>query len=350
MESLIVPNPALVGEKASGMRLDVFLSQHLVKEIERYGLTRSRMQKLIEEGVITVNGAPTRSSRRLKPSDSVEVGRIPNVETKLRGEDVLLDIIYEDRDCLVINKAPGMVVHPAAGNVSGTLVNALLHHCPELKGIGAEGRPGIVHRLDKDTSGVMVVAKNHGSLQMLSQQFKDRTVRKEYLALVWGKFEGESGIIDRPIGRHRSQRKKMSCRFAYSKKREALTEWNVEQRFELKAGVRSTRWVSLCRLRPKTGRTHQIRVHLAELGHPVVGDKVYGWHPKPDLQNSNIISLLYNFPRQALHAEKLEITHPTTNRRIEFKAVLYTDIHGVVKELEKRRLTKIGVDNQIAFQ
>src|SRR5918995_1533909 len=197
MESLIVPTPALVGEKASGMRLDVFLSQRLVKEIERYGLTRSRMQK---------------------PIDSVEVGRIPDVETKLRAEDVLLDIIYEDRDCLVINKAPGMVVHPAAGNVSGTLVNALLHHCPELKGIGVEGRPGIVHRLDKDTSGVMVVAKNHGSLQMLSQQFKDRTVRKEYLALVWGKLERESGIIDRPIGRHRSQRKKMSCRFAYSKR------------------------------------------------------------------------------------------------------------------------------------
>lgn len=338
MDSWIVPNRAVVGEKASGMRLDVFLSQHLVKQVERYGLSRSRMQKLIEDGVITVNGAPTRSSRRLKPSDSVEVGRIPNVETKMRAEDVLLDIIYEDRDCLVINKAPGMVVHPAAGSVSGTLVNALLHHCPELKGIGAEGRPGIVHRLDKDTSGVMVVAKNHGSLQMLAQQFKDRTVRKEYLALVWGKFEGDSGIINRPIGRHRSQRKKMSCRFAHSKKREALTEWNLEQGFEVKAGSRSTRWVSLCRLRPKTGRTHQIRVHLAEFGHPVVGDKVYGWHPKPDLQNSSIISLLYNFPRQALHAEKLEITHPTTNRRIEFKAVLYTDIHGVVKDLRTAAL------------
>jgi 23S rRNA pseudouridine1911/1915/1917 synthase len=345
MDSWIVPQRAVVGEKASGMRLDIFLSQHLVKEFERYGLTRSRMQKLIEEGVITVNGAPTRSSRRLKPSDSVEFRRIPNVETKLRAEDAHLDIIYEDCDCVVINKAPGMVVHPAAGSVSGTLVNALLHHCPELKEIGAEGRPGIVHRLDKDTSGVMIVAKNHRALQMLAQQFKDRTVRKEYLALVWGNFDRDSGIIDRPIGRHRSQRKKMSCRFAYSKTREALTEWKVEKGFELKTGSRSTGWVSLCRLWPKTGRTHQIRVHLAELGHPVIGDKVYGWHPKPDLKNSSIISLLYNFPRQALHAEKLEITHPTSSRRIEFKAALYTDIHEVVKELERRHLAMIGVDN-----
>ena len=336
MDSWIVPHRAVVGEKASGMRLDVFLSQHLVKEVERYGLTRSRMQKLIEGGIITVNGAPTRSSRRLKPSDSVELGRFPSIETRLTAEAVLLDIIYEDQDCIAINKAPGMAVHPAAGRVNGTLVNALLHHCPELKEIGAEGRPGIVHRLDKDTSGVMVVAKNHRSLQILAQQFKDRTVQKEYLALVWGKFESNSGIIDRPIGRHRSQRKKMSSRFAYSKTREALTEWNVEKSFEVKADLKSIRWVSLCRLRPKTGRTHQIRVHLAELGHPVVGDKVYGWHPKPDLQNSSMISLLYDFPRQALHAEKLEITHPTTNRRIEFKAVLYTDIHEVLKELEKR--------------
>lgn len=184
MESSIVPERAVVGEKASGMRLDVFLTQRLVEEIERYGLTRSRVQKLIEDGVITVNGAPTRSSRRLKPSDSVELGRIPKIETKLNPEAVLLDIIYEDRDLMVINKAPGMAVHPAAGSVTGTLVNALLHHCPELKEIGAEGRPGIVHRLDKDTSGVMVVAKNHRSLQLLAQQFKDRTVHKEYLALV----------------------------------------------------------------------------------------------------------------------------------------------------------------------
>jgi 23S rRNA pseudouridine1911/1915/1917 synthase len=338
MDLSIAPQRAVVGEKVSGIRLDVFLTQHLVKEVERYGLTRSRMQKLIEDGVITVNGAPTRSSRRLKARDSVELGTIPKIETKLRAEAVLLDMIYEDRDFMVINKPPGMAVHPAGGSLSGTLVNALLHHCPELKEIGAEGRPGIVHRLDKDTSGVMVVAKTHRSLQMLAHQFKDRTVQKEYLALVWGKFEEDSGIIDRAIGRHRSQRKKMSCRFAYAKTRDALTEWNVEKCFEIKADSRSIRWVSLCRLRPKTGRTHQIRVHLAELGHPVVGDKVYGRHPKPDLKNDTTVALLNAFPRQALHAERLEITHPTTDRRVEFRAALYSDIHDVVKELEKRCL------------
>jgi len=329
---------AVVGEKASGMRLDVFLTQHFDKEIERYGLTRSRMQRLIEQGVIRVNGALARSSRRLKPWDSVELGRIPSVETKLAPEAVPLDIIYEDRDCVVINKAPGMAVHPAAGSVSGTLVNALLHHCPELKGIGAEGRPGIVHRLDKYTSGVMVVAKNDWSLQTLAQQFKNRTVQKEYLALVWGKFASDSGIIDRPIGRHRSQRKKMSSRFTHSKTREALTEWNVEKAFELKANSRTIRWVSLCRLRPKTGRTHQIRVHLAELGYPIIGDKVYGGRPNADLRKNIGLSLLDNFPRQALHAERLEFSHPTTARRIEFKAALYNDIHELLKELEKQRV------------
>jgi 23S rRNA pseudouridine1911/1915/1917 synthase len=338
MDSSIAVQQTMVGEKASGMRLDLFLRQHLINEAERLGLTRSRMQKLIEDGTITVNGAPTRSSRRLRPSDSVEVRTIPNnIETKLRPEDVVLDVIYEDRDCIVINKAPGMVVHPASGRISGTLVNALLHHCPELKEIGADGRPGIVHRLDKDTSGVMVVARNHRSLQILAQQFKDRTVQKEYLALVWGKFNSDSGIIDRPIGRHRYQRKKMSCRFADSRKREALTEWNVERCLELRADSRSTRWVSLCRLRPKTGRTHQIRVHLAELGHPVIGDKVYGRLAKPDVKNSTTLALLYDFPRQALHAEKLEITHPTTGYRIEFKAALYNDIYEVINEAEKWR-------------
>jgi 23S rRNA pseudouridine1911/1915/1917 synthase len=340
MASSVALQRAVVGEKASGMRLDVFLTQHFNKEIERYGLTRSRMQRLIEEGVITVNGALAKSSRRLKPTDSVELGRIPAIGTKLTAEAVPLDIIYEDGDCVVINKAPGMTVHPAAGSVSGTLVNALIHHCPVLKGIGDEGRPGIVHRLDKYTSGVMVVAKNDRSLQMLAQQFKDRTVKKEYLALVWGRVESDSGIIDWPIGRHRSQRQKMSSRFTHSRTREAVTEWNVEKRLALRGNVRNTRWVSLVRLRPKTGRTHQIRVHLAERGYPVVGDKVYGAHPKTDFRNSSGILLLDHFPRQALHAERLEFRHPRTGHRNEFKAGLYDDIDELVKELEKQRVER----------
>ena len=332
----IASQRAVVEENASGMRLDVFLTQYFDKQLDRYGLSRSRMQRLIEDGLITVNGAPAKSSTRLKPSDSVELGTLAPVQTNLAAEDVPLNVVYEDDDCVVINKAPGMTVHPAAGRMSGTLVNALLHHCPELKGIGAEGRPGIVHRLDKDTSGVMVVAKNHRSLQILARQFKDRAVQKQYLAVVWGKFETNSGIIDRPIGRHRSQRKRMSSRFAHSRTREALTEWNVERCFELKADARSIRSVTLLRLWPKTGRTHQIRVHLADLGYPLIGDKVYGRRSPSDSKRSPAISLLDNFPRQALHAESLEFSHPKTGLRIEFKAALYDDIDQLVKELEKQ--------------
>jgi 23S rRNA pseudouridine1911/1915/1917 synthase len=332
----IAPQRAVVEEKASGMRLDVFLTQYFDKQIDRYGLSRSRMQRLIEDGLITVNGAPAKSSTRLKPSDSVELGTLAPVQTNLAAEDVPLNVVYEDDDCVIINKAPGMTVHPAAGRMSGTLVNALLHHCPELKAIGAEGRPGIVHRLDKDTSGVMVVAKNHRSLQILARQFKDRTVQKQYLAVVWGKFETNSGIIDRPIGRHRSQRKRMSSRFAHFRTREALTEWNVEKRLQLKADARSSSWITLLRLRPRTGRTHQIRVHLADVGYPLIGDKVYGRRSRSDSSQSAAISLLDSFPRQALHAERLEFSHPRTGRRMEFKAALYYDIHQLLKDLEEQ--------------
>jgi 23S rRNA pseudouridine1911/1915/1917 synthase len=334
----IAAQRAVVGEKASGMRLDVFVTRYFDKQIDQYGLSRSRMQKLIEDGVITVNGAPAKSSTRLKTSDSIELGTPSTVETKLAPEDLPLDVIYEDDDCVVINKAPGMTVHPAGATVSGTLVNALLHHCPELKGIGAESRPGIVHRLDKDTSGVMVVAKNHRSLQILARQFKDRTVHKQYLAVVWGKFETNSGIIDSPIGRHRSQRKRMSSRFAHSRTREALTQWNVEKCLGLKADAANIRYVTLIRLRPTTGRTHQIRVHLADLGYPLVGDKIYGRRSRSNSSKGVAISLLDNFPRQALHAETLDFNHPSTGRRLEFKAALYPDILQLIKEVEKQRV------------
>jgi 23S rRNA pseudouridine1911/1915/1917 synthase len=338
MTDSIAHQRAVVEKNASGMRLDLFLTQHFDQQLDRYGVSRSRMQRLIEDGLITVNGAPAKSSTRLKPSDLVELSSFAPAPTNLAAEDVPLNVIYEDDDCVIINKAPGMTVHPAAGRLNGTLVNALLHHCPELKRVGAEGRPGIVHRLDKDTSGVMVVAKNHRSLQNLAGQFKDRTVQKEYLALVWGKFEKNSGIIDRPIGRHRSQRHRMSSRFVYSRTREAVTEWKVEKSLELTAAARSTSSVTLLRLRPKTGRTHQIRVHLADLGYPLVGDKLYGSRSRNDSRTSTAFSLLGNFPRQALHAESLEFNHPKTGFRIKFKADLYEDIDHLIKELEKQRV------------
>jgi 23S rRNA pseudouridine1911/1915/1917 synthase len=336
MSSSTALQQAVVGQKASGMRLDIFLTQHFDKEIGGFGLSRSRLQRLIEAGLITVNGEPAKASTRLKLSDSVELSTLPTAETDLVAEDLPLDVIYEDDACIVINKAPGMAVHPGAGSGSGTLVNALLHHCPALKGTGADARPGIVHRLDKDTSGVMVVAKNYYSLQNLARQFKDRAVQKQYLAVVWGKVENDSGIIDRPIGRHRFQRRKMSSRFAILRTREALTEWNVEKRYQLKADARNTRWVTLLRLRPKTGRTHQIRVHLAELGYPLIGDKIYGRRSPSGAAKSAAISLLDDFPRQALHAHKLAFNHPQTGRRIEFSASLHHDMHRLVKGLEKQ--------------
>ena len=326
---------AVVEEKAAGMRLDVFVTQHFGETMEQHSFSRSRLQRLIAEGHITVNGAMAKSSTRLKTSDLVELCAIPPTETNLTAEAVPLDLVYEDSECVVVNKAPGMVVHPAAGSRNGTLVNALLYHCPNLRGIGGEGRPGIVHRLDKDTSGVMVVAKNHRSLQHLARQFKDRTVQKEYLALVWGKFDEQSGIIDRPIGRHRSQRQKMSSLHAHPRTREAITEWSVEKTFKMRSDATSIRWVTFLRLKPRTGRTHQIRVHLADRGHPLVGDKVYGRRDRSSLVNRGITMLVDIFPRQALHAERLAFDHPKSGLRVEFKVPICDDMARLLMELEK---------------
>jgi 23S rRNA pseudouridine1911/1915/1917 synthase len=250
------------------------------------------------------------------------------------AEPIALDVIYEDDECIVINKAPGIVVHPAAGRTTGTLVNAILHHCPDLQGIGGESRPGIVHRLDKDTSGVIVVAKSMPAFQQLARQFKERRVKKEYLALVWGKPKDECGIIDRPIGRHRLDRKRMSSIYALAKKREAVTEWSVEKCFRHGNKPFGSYWVSLLRLTPQTGRTHQIRVHLADLGYPLVGDKVYGRkQPHPTVKSANGSSV-DSFSRQALHAVRLSLFHPRTGVLKEFYAPLAEDIESLLKTLE----------------
>ena len=207
----------------------------------------------------------------------------------------------------MVNKPPGMVVHPAAGNPRGTLVNALLNHCPNLPGIGGERRPGIVHRLDKDTSGVMVVAKREKAFYHLALQFKDRSVTKEYVAFVWGRVDRKKGVIDRPIGRHRGDRKRMSSVHSLPPSRKAFTDWEVESSFGLPALHGSLFWVTLLRVRPHTGRTHQIRVHLADQGYPVIRDQIYG-RKKPGIPKKEDLAIpgLVDFPCQPLQSFSID--------------------------------------------
>jgi 23S rRNA pseudouridine1911/1915/1917 synthase len=324
----------VVDSKSAGARLDLFLTRCLANPKNSQEFSRSEIQKLIAEGQITLNGKSARASARVKSNDLVVVRTLPPKSPGLVAEPIALDVIHQDDDCIVINKAAGMVVHPAAGTNTGTLVNAILYHCPDLQGIGGESRPGIVHRLDKDTSGVMIVAKNAAAFHQLARQFKERQVKKEYLAVVLGKPKDRHGIIDRPIGRHRSDRKRMSSLHALAKKREAITEWVVEKSFRRKEEAPSASWVSLLRLVPKTGRTHQIRVHLADMGHPLVGDKVYGRKRPNPTAKSGGVSGSDSFPRQALHAERLSLFHPRTGDLMEFYAPLAQDIQSLLQALE----------------
>lgn len=324
----------VVDTQSAGMRLDLFVTRCLPGPMKAETLSRSGAQKLIAEGQITLNGKRTKAGTRLKFNDLVTVTGLTSRPTDLIAEPIALDVIYEDEDCIVINKAPGMMVHPAAGRRLGTLVNAVLYRCPELQGIGGESRPGIVHRLDKDTSGVMVVAKSSLAFQQLARQFKDRRVKKEYLALVWGKLKGDHGTVDRPIGRHRSDRKRMSSLHALPKRREAVTDWSLEKCYRNKNGEIGPGWVSLLRLMPRTGRTHQIRVHLADLGHPLIGDRVYGRkRPNKAARSGNACSL-DSFSRQALHAERLGILHPRSGRPAEFYAPLADDMTLLLETLK----------------
>jgi 23S rRNA pseudouridine1911/1915/1917 synthase len=234
-----------------------------------------------------------------------------------------LSVLFEDADIIVLNKPPGLVVHPGAGHSHGTLVNALLHHCDDLKGIGGSLRPGIVHRLDKDTSGCLVVAKNDEAHTSLSEQFKGRKVEKGYLALVYGEMETLDGVIALPIGRHPTERKKMSAQSRYS--RPAETRWVVRESF-----------LGLCLLDIdlKTGRTHQIRVHLASVGHPVVGDQVYGGTKRwKTIQTKGLRDRLKTIKRQMLHARKLTFCHPRNGRKMAFESPLPEDMALLLKAL-----------------
>jgi len=312
-----------VSEKDQGKRLDQFLSE------AGPNLSRSQAKKLVELQFIRLNEKPTKPSTHVKTGDRVS-GVLPEpTPLSLEPEALPLSILYEDSSIIVIDKPPAMVVHPAAGNPAGTLVNALIYHCKDLAGINGVLRPGIVHRLDKDTSGVMVVAKNDEAYRHLTKQFKNRTVEKVYLAVAHGTFGKEEGSIDSDIGRHPRERKRMSTRT--KKGRSALTQWRVLERLK---------GLTLLEIFPKTGRTHQIRVHLASIGHPILGDPLYGRKGKPgaagDLQLRTCVERM---GRQALHAHRLGFIHPRTGERVEFVSPLPQDLWEV---LELLRLQTAG--------
>lgn len=295
-----------VFEENAGKRLDVYLSQVTLQ------LSRSYIQKLLAEGLITVNGYPAKAGYRVKTKDEVFVEVPEPVKIDLQPEPVPLDIYYEDGDLLVVNKPRGMVVHPAPGNYTGTLVNALLFHCKDLSGINGVLRPGIVHRLDKDTSGLLMVAKNDFAHLELSSQLKDRQIVRRYLALVYKNIKESEGIIEVPIGRSLRNRQKMAV--IDSKSKEAVTRYRVVERYGN---------YTLLELKLETGRTHQIRVHLAYIGFPLVGDLKYGpARPYPGLKG------------QFLHAAVLGFTHPRTKCYLEFKASLPEELAQVLRTVK----------------
>jgi 23S rRNA pseudouridine1911/1915/1917 synthase len=299
----------------SGKRLDLLVASRIGD------CSRSFAATLIRDGKIRVLDEEKKPGYRVRAGEEIR-GHIPSPEPVLfKPEPIPIHILHEDDDIIVVNKQPGLVVHPAPGHTSGTLVNGLLYHCPNLQGIGGEVRPGIVHRLDKDTSGVLVVAKNSGAHHGLSNQFKGRTIQKKYLALVYGKMKADSGTILLPIGRHPVDRKKMSI---HSKKsRNAETTWKVKERFIL---------ATLIDIDLKTGRTHQIRVHCAAINHPVMGDPVYGGRRRR-IPIETTPGHCLSVPRQMLHARRLEFTHPSTHANLSFEAPIPSDMQEIITAL-----------------
>ena len=290
----------------TGLRVDVFLAESLP------GMTRSAVQKLLEQGLVTCNGKAIKKNAKTEAGAVYEV-TLPEVrEVAIEAQDIPLDIVYEDDDLLVINKPKGMVVHPAAGHVDGTLVNALLHHCGDsLSGINGEKRPGIVHRIDMDTTGLLIVAKNDFAHRFLSDQLKDHSLRRTYECIVHGGFREDSGTVDAPIGRHPADRKRMAVTEKNS--REAVTHWEVIARYGKYSHLR-------CRL--ETGRTHQIRVHMAYINHPIAGDPVYGVK-KAELGLSS----------QCLHARELRFIHPRTQQEVTLSCPLPKEFTAALSKL-----------------
>jgi 23S rRNA pseudouridine1911/1915/1917 synthase len=302
-----------VNENQAELRLDVFLAG------AEETFSRSQIKHAIEEGNVLVNGKQPKASQRLKIGDVVRLHLKPAIDAVAVPQDIPLDIVYEDSAIIVINKPAGMVVHPAPGNYENTLVNALLFYCHDLSGIGGVLRPGIVHRLDKDTTGLIVAAKTDDAHRRLSAQFERHEVHKKYAALVWGDVKGSAGEIIQPVGRHPGDRKKMSTKSARGKN--ALTLWKVRERYGP---------ATLLDVEIKTGRTHQIRVHLSERGYPVIGDAVYGSTAKiRTITDAALKAKLKAFNRQALHAAMLSFLHPVNGERVVFTAPLPEDMSNL---------------------
>lgn len=299
MESKLIID---VPDEETGERIDSFLSG-------KTDFTRTRIQQLIKDRNITVNGKPTKSSYKIEENDEIAI-EVPEVETtEIKPENIKIDIVYEDSDIAVINKQAGLVVHPAHGHYSGTLVNAILYHIKDLSGINGEIRPGIVHRLDKDTSGLIVIAKNDKVHAALTEMFQEKKIRKTYLAILKGKLNKSEGKIVTQIGRDKNDRKKMTVIDDAAKGKNAITNYRV---------ISQNNLFTLVKVNIETGRTHQIRVHMRHLGYPILGDSVYG---RKD-----------NEKRQMLHAYKLEFIHPVTGRQMEFIGEIPEDFQKALKK------------------
>jgi len=301
-----------VNEENSDERLDSYLSDELEN------VSRSYIQSLIKKGHIEVNNIKKKASYIVKHGDSITVNLPEPEKLEIKAENIQLNFIYEDDSLLIVNKPQGMVVHPAPGNYTGTLVNALLYHIDKLSSINGVIRPGIVHRLDKDTSGLLLIAKNDFTHRFLSEQLKDRNVHREYIALVHGIIKNNTGTINKPIGRNSKDRKKMAV--VYSNSKEAITNYEVLQRFSK---------YTLLKVKLETGRTHQIRVHFSDMNHPVLGDPLYS-----NGKNE------FNLDKQLLHARKLGFFHPIRKEYLEFECDIPDVFKDILTKLEKREMNE----------
>lgn len=312
------PEALVAGPEARGERLDRYLA------LRRPDLSRARVQALIDAGDVRVDGVGTRASYRLKGGESIAVHVPPPMDPAPQPEDIPLRVLYEDPRLLVVDKDAGLAMHPGAGRPSGTLVNALLHHVVDLSGIGGELRPGLVHRLDKGTSGLVLVAKDDATHRLLAAQFAARSVHKEYLAIVLGRPPLAAGRIERAIGRDPVHRKRMKV--DAPRGRHAISEWKVERWLDVAA---------LMRVRILTGRTHQIRVHMASIGHPVAGDGLYGARVNPGCKRPEARAAVAALDRPALHATRLRFIHPD-GREMAFESPLPDDLRRLLAALEER--------------